>query len=71
MDVPSSALTRIKETHSLDRFYAALKWGKIKKDFPALHLQETATEAGAETTQDLYSSAPEYHLITRHERLKK
>lgn len=43
----------------------------MKKDFSALHLQETATEAGTEITQDLYSSAPEYHLNTIHERLKK
>lgn len=69
--MPSWALTKLKETHSLDGFYAALKCGDMKKDFSALHLQETATEAGTEITQDLYSSAPEYHLNTIHERLKK
>lgn len=42
----------------------------MKKDFPAVHLQETATEAGAGITRDLYSSAPEYHLVTLDERLK-
>lgn len=43
----------------------------MKKYFPAIHLPETAAEAGAEIIQDLYSSAPEHHLITLHERLKK
>jgi len=40
----------------------------MKKDFLAIHLQATATKAGAAITQDLYSSAPVYHLITLHEK---
>lgn len=41
----------------------------MKKYFLAIQLPETAAEA--EITQDLYSSAPEHHLITLHERLRK
>lgn len=70
-ELPSWALPKLNETHPLCVFYSSLKQGEVKKDLPTIHLQETATEAGAEVTQDLYSSVPGCHLITPTQEVKK